>query len=327
MLCFLSFLPSFGPAGLAAVASARVRAGAAHPSPSAPAADVLVSDALHLPYRSSSCDAVLCIAVLHHISTVARRVQLLRELARVLKPGGRGIVTVWATEQEDPAKTIKKWALIKEGTGAQAGDQQQQCEQEEEVAGRQEQQQQQQAQDSSAGVREGRELVAAAAGRGLVRDEGEPPVALGASEEGSKGWSADSSVPRREAGVTNGSSIGDADCGAAASLGPDYLVPWHVPFHRAGTLVKQVAQQEKQQQQSKGGLQEAAGAGTAGATTAAAGGAPRVDAAKGAVVYQRYYHLFEEGELQGLVAQVEGVGLVDAFYDRSNWCAVFGKDA
>jgi alkylated DNA repair protein alkB family protein 8 len=51
----------------------------------------------------------------------------------------------------------------------------------------------------------------------------------------------------------------------------------------------------------------------------------RLDAAKGAVVLQRYYHLFEEGELDGLVRAVPTLRVLDSFYDRSNWCVVFSK--
>lgn len=53
----------------------------------------------------------MCIAVLHHISSSARRVRLLRELARVLRPGGRALVTVWASQQEEPGK-LDKWQPI-----------------------------------------------------------------------------------------------------------------------------------------------------------------------------------------------------------------------
>jgi ubiquinone/menaquinone biosynthesis C-methylase UbiE len=49
---------------------------------------VFVADALTLPYRAGSCDAALCIAVLHHISSVQRRIRLLEQLAGVLRPGG-----------------------------------------------------------------------------------------------------------------------------------------------------------------------------------------------------------------------------------------------
>lgn len=37
---------------------------------------------------------------------------MLSELLALLRPGGMAIVTVWATEQEDIDKTIKKWTKI-----------------------------------------------------------------------------------------------------------------------------------------------------------------------------------------------------------------------
>lgn len=68
--------------------------------------EVFLSDCLHLPYRDSSLDAVICIAVIHHLSTHERRKQAIFELARVLKPGGKCLIYVWAKEQEkDSVKT------------------------------------------------------------------------------------------------------------------------------------------------------------------------------------------------------------------------------
>lgn len=56
-------------------------------------------DNLTLPFKDCSLDAVLSIAVIHHFSTTERRVCALRELARVLRIGGRIIITVWAMER------------------------------------------------------------------------------------------------------------------------------------------------------------------------------------------------------------------------------------
>lgn len=39
-------------------------------------------------------------AVVHHFATTERRVGAIRELARVLRIGGRVIITVWAFEQK-----------------------------------------------------------------------------------------------------------------------------------------------------------------------------------------------------------------------------------
>ncbi|XP_067633330.1 uncharacterized protein fid isoform X2 [Eurosta solidaginis] len=61
--------------------------------------EVLMCDNLELPFRDDSFDAVLSLAVVHHFATTERRVSALRELARILRIGGRVIITVWALEQ------------------------------------------------------------------------------------------------------------------------------------------------------------------------------------------------------------------------------------
>lgn len=62
--------------------------------------EVMISDCLHLPYRSSVFDALICIAVIHHLSSEQRRLKALVEMARVLRPGGNMLVYVWAMEQQ-----------------------------------------------------------------------------------------------------------------------------------------------------------------------------------------------------------------------------------
>lgn len=49
--------------------------------------------------RSEAFDVCLCIAVLHHLSTTERRLEGLRELVRIVRPGGLVLVYVWALEQ------------------------------------------------------------------------------------------------------------------------------------------------------------------------------------------------------------------------------------
>ncbi|XP_008546113.1 uncharacterized protein LOC103570226 [Microplitis demolitor] len=61
--------------------------------------EVLICDNLALPFRDESFDAVLSIAVVHHFATTERRVNALRELARVLRIGGKLVISVWAMEQ------------------------------------------------------------------------------------------------------------------------------------------------------------------------------------------------------------------------------------
>lgn len=61
--------------------------------------EVLISDCLSLPYRESVFDAVICIAVLHHLSSEERRIAGVREIVRILEPGGQALIYVWAMEQ------------------------------------------------------------------------------------------------------------------------------------------------------------------------------------------------------------------------------------
>lgn len=62
---------------------------------------VLRGDALAVPIRSNSLDAVLCVAVIHHFPTEEMRLQAVREIIRVLKPGGLALIYVWAREQSE----------------------------------------------------------------------------------------------------------------------------------------------------------------------------------------------------------------------------------
>ena len=55
---------------------------------------------LQLPIRSNLVDVVLSIAVIHHLSTEERRLESIKELIRITKPGGEILIQVWAKEQE-----------------------------------------------------------------------------------------------------------------------------------------------------------------------------------------------------------------------------------
>jgi len=47
-----------------------------------------------------------------------------------------------------------------------------------------------------------------------------------------------------------------------------------------------------------------------------------VDAEKNAIVYQRYCHVYVEGELEALFAQVETARVISIYMDTGNWCVV-----
>lgn len=61
--------------------------------------DFILANGLALPYRNDCFDAVMSIAVLHHISTPSLREKYVSEIMRCVKPGGFVLVTVWATTQ------------------------------------------------------------------------------------------------------------------------------------------------------------------------------------------------------------------------------------
>jgi SAM-dependent methyltransferase len=62
--------------------------------------EVLVADNQSLPFKDAAFDAVISVGVLHHFSTEDRRIKALNELCRVLRPGGKLLVYVWAYEQK-----------------------------------------------------------------------------------------------------------------------------------------------------------------------------------------------------------------------------------
>ncbi|KAG1057019.1 hypothetical protein G6F43_001120 [Rhizopus delemar] len=59
----------------------------------------MVSDALNLPYRDSSFDFAISIAVIHHFASPERRLQAVKDMAKIVRPGGKILVFVWALEQ------------------------------------------------------------------------------------------------------------------------------------------------------------------------------------------------------------------------------------
>lgn len=60
---------------------------------------VVRCDALHLPFREDSFDAVALVAVIHHIRGKGNRLRGMAEVRRVTKCGGRVLVTAWSILQ------------------------------------------------------------------------------------------------------------------------------------------------------------------------------------------------------------------------------------
>lgn len=63
-------------------------------------ASPVAGDAARLPLRDGTVDLAVYVATLHHLPSRAGRVASLSELARVLAPSGRALVSAWSTEHD-----------------------------------------------------------------------------------------------------------------------------------------------------------------------------------------------------------------------------------
>lgn len=204
--------------------------------------EVLIADAVNLPYRTGYSDAAISIAVLHHLSTESRRRKAVDELIRIVKKGGLVLITVWAREQEDGA-LLNKWMPLTQ--------------------------------------RYLEEWVGPGSPR--VRSPSSPSTLESipeADENGSKESLKeffDNSTDLKSLQFRHlNSQASDLALASKTEKGhqdqQEFFVPWHLPYHRA----------------------EVCGA----SANAVASGLAKKDDKKGAVVYNRYYHVFSEGELE-----------------------------
>tara|TARA_B110001452_G_C15240811_1_gene429574 strand:+ start:5369 stop:5986 length:618 start_codon:yes stop_codon:yes gene_type:complete len=69
--------------------------------------DVINSNILNISLKTDTADAIICIAVFHHLSTVENRILALKEMRRLVKSGGKILLSVWSINQ--PKKTRRKF--------------------------------------------------------------------------------------------------------------------------------------------------------------------------------------------------------------------------
>lgn len=126
----------------------------------------------------------------------------------------------------------------------------------------------------------------------------------------------------------------------------DVLVPWHLADHHNrkpdrlpqddthtdGAVAEDDLEPDRPVAQAAATAEKAS---SAAPTPTAPRHGVRVDAVAGSggggggggsVVYQRYCHVYAEGELEELVERVDGLRLVESYYDRSNWCIVAERE-
>lgn len=65
--------------------------------------NVINSNITNIPLDNNSADAIMCIAVFHHLYTRENRLKALLEMKRLIKSGGKILLSVWSIKQ--PKKT------------------------------------------------------------------------------------------------------------------------------------------------------------------------------------------------------------------------------
>lgn len=212
--------------------------------------EVLVADAVNLPYRSDFGDAAISIAVLHHLSTESRRRKAIEELVRVVRKGGLVLITVWAVEQEDQS-LLTKWTPLshKYNEGWIS--------------------------PSSPRIRNSSTISL----ESIPETDANSLYFSNLSKHEERQLCCDDkgveNKPKMTVSTFSSMGASDASGNGKAEANQEYFVPWHLPYHRA----------------------EISGA----SATALANGLARKDDKKGAMVYNRYYHVFVEGELERYV--------------------------
>ena len=74
--------------------------------------NIIIANNLNLPFVSSTMDAVISVGVLHHFASYERRLKSVEELQRILKPGGKMLLYVWAWEQKQRKVRMKISLLL-----------------------------------------------------------------------------------------------------------------------------------------------------------------------------------------------------------------------
>jgi len=76
-----------------------------------PTTKTFISDVTNTKFETDEFDSVISIAVIHHLATKERRIEMLKEIIRILKVGAQCLITAWATEQ-NYTKTLSKATKI-----------------------------------------------------------------------------------------------------------------------------------------------------------------------------------------------------------------------
>ncbi|XP_067102403.1 alkylated DNA repair protein alkB homolog 8 isoform X1 [Osmerus mordax] len=236
-----------------------------------------VSDALSVPLRSEIYDACISIAVIHHFSTQERRLAAVRELTRLLKPGGRALIYVWALEQEHN-KQRSKYLREPQGPSGTASD---------------------------ASVVDSIQETGRPTGNGQLYKE-HPAGTEDTSVQVSPGKESSTKL--------------SVHTNRTAFNSQDLLVPWHL---KAGGEERRRKEGEKGEGGGGGGPRNTPEpCSNADLHTSVSSPDP---SPKTGPVFHRFYHVFQQGELEGLCGRVRGVRVESSYHDQGNWCVILEK--
>ena len=56
--------------------------------------NAIIADCTNLPFNDNSFEYIICIAVIHHLSTYKRKLKALKEIQRLLKSDGKALISV-----------------------------------------------------------------------------------------------------------------------------------------------------------------------------------------------------------------------------------------
>ncbi|XP_023144698.2 alkylated DNA repair protein alkB homolog 8 [Amphiprion ocellaris] len=279
-----------------------------------------VSDALSVPLRTASCDACISIAVVHHFSTQERRLAAVRELVRLLKPGGRALIYVWAFEQEYNKQKSK---YLKENNKEHHGN----------------------------------HIPSKNTSEDSQEPHGKSSIQISSHLE-------DSCRPHDS--MTDVSRVTDGKLSVhtnrTAFNTQDLLVPWHLKEGKkrgdeeSGDSGKKDKRKEKPKKTSNNCCSVSSLSPKADPSPGFEPSGSRLDTSDAAhipdskpspsgnttqtssstvkselesspaPVFHRYYHVFQQGELEQLCAQVNGVKVQSSYHDQGNWCVILQKD-
>ncbi|CAB0011783.1 unnamed protein product [Nesidiocoris tenuis] len=82
------------------------------------------NNCLSLPIRDGVIDCVICIAVIHHLSSSERRIHSVSEILRVLSDSGKALIYVWAKDQKYKGSTSNYLKYGKKNNGHPVTDEQ-----------------------------------------------------------------------------------------------------------------------------------------------------------------------------------------------------------